>query len=109
MKRLSTIINEAKRKLAKGGQLYLLVGIEDNLSQDRIGGAFVKHPSETEIALFSSHVAAKKFVKKNSLAKPDRRFGGETFPFRKTSMLGPYNSVEIREYQKPLPLPLDPQ
>lgn len=95
--------------MGKGGQLYILIGIEDNLGQDKIGGPFVDHPEETEIALFSSFAAAKKFVKKHTLSKPDRRFGGETFPFRKTSLLGPYNSVEITEYQKPLPLPLDPQ
>ena len=104
---INTTLSEAKSN--KGGQLYVLIGIQDNLSQDKIGGPFVDHPEEEEVALFSSFAEAKKYVKKYKLTKPDVRFGGETFPFRKKSLLGRYNSVEIREYKTPLPLPLDPK
>ncbi len=100
-------INEAKQ--APKGQLYVVIGTNINLSQDRVGGDFSENPTETEIALFSSEKLAKTWIKKNTLSKPKVMFGGEELPFRGKTLLGFYNSAEVESYQKPLPLPLDPK
>lgn len=100
-------LNEAKR--APKGQLYVVIGTEENLSQSRVGGDFTEHPEETEIALFSSEKLANAWIKKNTLSKPKIMFGGVEEPFRSKTLLSNYNSAHVEAFEKPLPLPLDPK
>lgn len=91
------------------GQLYVVIGIKDNLYQDTVGSSFSKHPSEEHVALFTSEKLAKAWIKKNRINRPKKEFGGETLPFNKKGLLRHYNDAFVQPYNTPLPLPLDPK
>ena len=96
--KINKILNEKEGK--RGGELWLLIGIIDDVYQDKIGGDFESHLSEFDIALFTSKKKAEDYVKKQKLRKPIRDAFDSEKIFNQKGPLAPYSDYEIKLYQK---------
>lgn len=88
---------------------YEVIGISDNLHQDKVGGPFTEHPTEEVVARFTSLDKAKKFIKKCKLKKERHESFYGPVKFKKNSLLGYYNHAEIGTYHVEPEIPVDPE
>lgn len=79
-----------KKSMSK---VYIVVGVRENVYQDRIGGDFSAHPSKEIVQVFCKEQDAKDFIESNRLAKPKRVSYGDT-SYYKTGHL----ELEIEEH-----------
>ena len=87
--------------------MFELVGIYDDVYQERIGERFESHISEGVVAIFSSRRLAEHYVRDSRLVRPRRGWCVE-YPFRRSSLLSMAVGYEIREYHPEPDPPVDP-
>lgn len=80
--------------------MYVLIGEGYNVSQDRVGGDFVKHDFEEQIALFTYKADAKAFAENTRLKTPKPKSFASPQVFRITSRMAPYTSYRIETYNE---------
>ena len=79
--------------------MYVLIGEGYSVAQDKIGGDFVEHDFEEEVALFTFKADAKAFAENMRLKTPKRKSFSSPQVFRVTSRMSPYTSYRVEEYR----------
>lgn len=80
--------------------MYVLIGEGYSVSQDRVGGDFVEHDFEEDVALFTSKADAKAFAENVRLKTPKPASFAAPQVFRITSRMAPYTSYRIETYDE---------
>ena len=87
---------------------WVLIGEEDNISQDFIGGNFVEHPTEEVVAYFTSYDKANAYVDKRLLKHPKHESFFGMRIFKNDSSMSIYNRYRIEKYFHH-EIPIDPE
>ena len=88
---------------------WQIIGVDNEVYQEKIGEAFLDHYSERIVATFDSEEAARSYVKKAKLKHPKRRSFGSTVTFRTDSLLRHYESAYIEPVIEEAPPPHNPE
>lgn len=84
---------------------YELWGYEENISQDKIGGPFIKHGKWELVAVFTTLEKAESYIKKSRLKNIKKSWSGDQV-FKNNSILRNHQDCEIREFIEPV---IDPE
>jgi len=85
--------------------MFVLIGEGSDCYQEKVGGQFIDHDFEDQLALFPSEKSAKKFAEGFRLKSARHGSFGDYAIFRKSSILARYSSYRIEEYDaKVLPV-----
>jgi hypothetical protein len=63
-------------------EVYIVIGVKENVYQDTIGGPFTEHPDKEIVEIFLSEDDVKEFIASQELKKPKRVSYGDTLYYR---------------------------
>lgn len=88
---------------------FNLIGVYNDVYQEKIGERFLDHYSEKIVATFSSAKLAKAYIKNSKLKQPKRETYGPDKVFKDKSLLSGAIGASVEKDYGQVELPHDPE
>jgi len=77
--------------------VYIVIGVKENVYQDKIGGPFISHKNKELICGFKTEEECIEYIKNQRLNKPKKQRFGDTSYYKNGYLEMEYEIVEIKE------------